>query len=789
MEPTFSLSSLPNQISTCQEIMADQSQNVMTALSQHVRRFAEEQSAFGRNFTKNLTDLYLRSETARIEHTLFNQATSYSMDFMRRLILTTDIIRQRADSDAVHEQADCPPVLTYDSKVVVDGRKLQHPVNYLLLKIIAPKGVEIKEWKRPYMIIDPRAGHGAGIGGFKSDSQVGVALNDGHPVYFVVFRPHPEKGQTLADVMRAEAAFAKEISRLHPNAPKPIIVGNCQGGWATMVMAAANPDIAGPLVINGAPLSYWSGHIGENPMRYNGGLLGGLASVLMLSDLGYGQFDGANLVSNFELLNPSRNFFGKYYDLFDDPENGKDRFLEFERWWGGYHFMNEAEIRWIVEQLFVGNKLARGEAYIERGRRLDLKAIRSPIIVFASWGDNITPPQQALNWIPDTYADEREIKICGQRIIYMVHDKVGHLGIFVSSTIAKKEHAQVTSTMKTIEALAPGLYEMQIENEYGEGIDKKFSVSFTERRMSDILYLHNNNRKDEHQFAAVARMSELNADLYDLFMRPLIQSIVTQETAKLYRSMHPVRMQRGVFSSKNPAMGWVPMIAETLRKDATKIIDDNIFKITERLWAENISHTLNIWRDIRDACYETSFLCLYGSPYMRWVGRFNDFGRTHKDADELRNLPQVRAALLNIDRGGLAEAVIRMLLLLSEARGSVRRDRLERSAKMLTVDEPFRSLGAQRRGEIINEQSIIIEFEPEKAVQTLTALVRSETEKQKAVLAVEYVAGSIDEMEPHTFKMLQKIRNTLGLEPIVTNLAFSDPLRIENDARQSVELS
>ena len=789
MEPTFSLSSLPNQISTCQDIMADQLQNVMTALSQHVRRFAEEQSAFGRKFTKNLTDLYLRSETARIEHTLFNQATSYSMDFMRRLILTTDIIRQRADSDAVHEHADCPPVLTYDSKVVVDGRKLQHPVNYLLLKITPPKGVEIKEWKRPYMIIDPRAGHGAGIGGFKSDSQVGVALNDGHPVYFVVFRPHPEKGQTLADVMRAEAAFAREISRLHPNAPKPIIVGNCQGGWATMVMAAANPDIAGPLVINGAPLSYWSGRIGENPMRYNGGLLGGLASVLMLSDLGNGQFDGANLVSNFELLNPSRNFFGKYYDLFDDPENGKDRFLEFERWWGGYHFMNEAEIRWIVEQLFVGNKLARGEAYIERGRRLDIKAIRSPIIVFASWGDNITPPQQALNWIPDTYADEREIKICGQRIIYMVHDKVGHLGIFVSSTIAKKEHAEVTSTMKTIEALAPGLYEMKIENEYGEGIDKKFSVSFTERRMSDILYLHNNNRKDEHQFAAVARMSEFNADLYDLFVRPLMQSVVTPETANLYRSMHPVRMQRGVFSSNNPAMSWVPMIAETLRTDATKITDDNIFKMSERIWAENVSHSLDIWRDIRDACYETSFLCLYGSPYMRWVGRFNDFGRTHKDAEELRNLPQVRAALLNIDRGGLAEAVIRMLLLLSEARGSVRRDRLERSARMLTVDEPFRSLGAQRRGEIINEQSIIIEFEPEKAVQTLTALVRSAAEKKKAVLAIEYVAGSIDEMESHTFSMLQKIRNALGLEPIVTNLALSDPLRLENDARNSVELS
>ena len=87
----------------------------------------------------------------------------------------------------------------------------------------------------------------------------------------------------------------------------------------------------------------------------------------IFSDLGDGEFDGANLVANFEMLNPGRNFFGKYYDLFASPERVKHSFLDFERWWGGYHFMNEAEIHWIVEQLFVGNRLSRGEA-ISRAR-------------------------------------------------------------------------------------------------------------------------------------------------------------------------------------------------------------------------------------------------------------------------------------------------------------------------------------------------------------------------------------------------------------------------------------
>ena len=105
----------------------------------------------------------------------------------------------------------------------------------------------------------------------------------------------------------------------------------------------------------------------------------------------------------------------------------------------------------------------KNEARIEPGRPIDLKAIRAPIIVFASHGDNITPPQQALNWIVETYSSEDEIRVRGQRIVYMVHEEVGHLGIFVSSKIARKEHAEVASTLETIEALAPGLYEMIIE--------------------------------------------------------------------------------------------------------------------------------------------------------------------------------------------------------------------------------------------------------------------------------------------------------------------------------------
>jgi pimeloyl-ACP methyl ester carboxylesterase len=785
MEPSFSPTDLLDRFAKGQVIAGLQARQILSSSGRHSQSIGREHGERLQKFWTDVSDLVSRFEGANRAGKLAADALAYAGDATRRTILTLDTLRERADNDAAHEAAGAPPVLSYQSEVVLDGRDLHRPVNYQLLRIIAPEGLEVLEWKRPYLIIDPRAGHGAGIGGFKPDSQVGVALHDGHPVYFLVFRPHPEPGQTLADVMRAEAAFVTEIARRHPKSPKPIIVGNCQGGWATMILAAANPDISGPLVINGAPLAYWSGRIGENPMRYNGGLLGGLAPALLLSDFGHGEFDGAHLVSNFEMLNPGRNYFGKYYDLFADVDRGREKFLEFERWWGGFHYMAEAEIRWIIEQLFVGNRLSRGEARIEHGRYLDLKAIRSPIIVFASWGDNITPPQQALNWIIDTYADEHEIKIRGQRIIYMIHEKVGHLGIFVSSSVARKEHTEVTSTMKTIEALAPGLYEMTIDEQIGEGVHARFLVSFSERKFSNILALDDNDRSDERDFAAVARLSELCADAYDLLLRPVVQSLVTTQSARTLRELHPARAQRRAFASNNPAMFWVPMLASRAKETGSKIAADNPFLHAERLWATGVIQAFDLWRDLRDTMYEMTFLGLYGSPFMRWIGRFHDFQRVHKEPKELRFLPEAQAALFNLERGGFAEAVIRILLLLSEARGSVRRDRLERSAHMLTHDEPSVSLGSELRAALIREQSIIVEFERDAAIEALPHLLKDPKERTDAIGAVEYVAGAIEEMEPRTFHMLQQIRNVLGLPPIEANIASQDPLIAAKSAEEA----
>src|SRR5262249_24186938 len=117
------------------------------------------------------------------------------------------------------------------------------------------------------------------------------------------------------------------------------------------------------------------------------------------------------------------------------------------------------EMQFIVDQLFVGNKLATAEIVTSAGSRLDLRDIRSPILVFCSKGDNITPPQQALGWILDLYNSVDDIRAHGQTIVYSIHECIGNLGFSVAGWVAKKEHDEFASNIDLIDVLPPGLYE------------------------------------------------------------------------------------------------------------------------------------------------------------------------------------------------------------------------------------------------------------------------------------------------------------------------------------------
>jgi hypothetical protein len=667
---------------------------------------------------------------------------SYVTDAAQRAVLFWDILRERGNIYLEQIREGNPPLLVFKWEIVSDGRTFERPVNYALVRIIPPEGTTVDDTKRPFIIVDPRAGQGPGIGGFKHQSEVGVALEFGHPVYSVIFFTAPEPGQTILDISAAEVKFLETVVKRHPKSPKPTIYGNCQGGWASMMIAASDPAMAGPIVINGAPMSYWSGSWsggeGENPMRYSGGLLGGSWMALLASDLGNGKFDGAYLVQNFENLNPANTNWTKYYNLWKNIDTERERFLEFEKWWGAFILMNEEEIRWIVDNLFIGNKLARGEVKAAPGTYLNLKAIRSPIVMFSSKGDNITPPQQAINWVADVYSSTAEIKANGQVIVGLVHEDVGHLGIFVSGKVAQKEHTEIIEALDYIEMLRPGLYIMELQETSGTGKDKYIST-FTEVTLEERRKLNRWQRKDEKPFEVVAEVSAINEKTYALFGRPVVRSLVNEETAKLGRTFHPLRVQHWSLSDMNPMMWPVAAMASAVRTGRKKVQGDNPFRRLEEMGSEVITASWNLFRDIRDATSESLFFEIYGT--MIALGASGDVkpGPTIQKGPDPRELPFVKEALARIDKGGYPEALARIVALSGQFAGAIPLDRLEAGQEFIRSDKTLSKISADDARRLRSEAGVMAMLEPERTLKSLPVILSRKEDRERVLAFLKWI--------------------------------------------------
>jgi pimeloyl-ACP methyl ester carboxylesterase len=660
-------------------------------------------------------------------------AWTYWIDACQRGLLFLDVLQQRGERYREHAAKVAPHVLKFGCEVVMDGRKLPRPVNYALVRMVPPAGVEIDAIKRPFVIVDPRAGHGPGIGGFKPQSEIGVAFKAGHPCYFIGFLPDPVPGQTIEDIAHAEAAFLERVIALHPQAEgKPAVVGNCQAGWAVMLLAAMRPDLFGPIILAGSPLSYWAGVHGQNPMRYTGGLVGGSWPVAMMGDLGNGEFDGAWIVSNFENLNPSNTLWTKHYNLYSKIDTEAPRYLEFEQWWGGHVLLNAEEMQFIVDELFVGNKLATAEIATSNGSRVDLRNIRSPIVVFCSKADNITPPQQALGWILDLYESVDDMRAHGQTIVYAVHESIGHLGIFVSTSVAKKEHDEFASNIDLIDVLPPGLYEaVMIPKDRGDAsadlIGGDYLVRFETRTLDDIRAMGGNDEEDERKFAAVARVSEINLGLYRTLVQPWVQTWANAGVAKWMRQMHPLRLQYEMFSHANPFMRPLLSAVEQVHKNRQPIAKDNAFWQAQERTSDWIETSLDAYRDLRDHMSEAMFHAIYGSPLVQAaVGlKASDAYPRRKPGTDAAHLALVAQRIdeLRDDmaKGGSREAVLRALLYIRMPEGLVD----ERGFNFLRRirEETGHDLTLAAFKKLVREQFSMLLLDERRAVEAIPAML------------------------------------------------------------------
>jgi len=665
-----------------------------------------------------------------------NPLFEYLNDSTQRSILLLDTLRRRGNQYLETESRTRPDVLVFEHELLLDGSQLAEPVNYSLYHIQPPKGTKIDPRKRPFVVIDPRAGHGPGIGGFKADSEIGVALAEGHPCYFIGFAVQPEPGQTIDKIIRAQARFLREVISRHPKTEKPVLIGNCQAGWSTMMLAALNPDLCGPIIAAGSPLSYWAGVRGENPMRYTGGMLGGSWLTALFSDLGNGRFDGAWLVQNFENLNPANTLWNKQYNLYAKIDSEAERYLEFERWWDAHVFLNAEEIQYIVDKLFIGNQLSTADIVTDDKKRIDLRNIKSPIICFCSRGDNITPPQQALGWILDLYDSVDDIRDSGQTIIYAIHDHIGHLGIFVSAGVATREHSEFASNIDLIDCMPPGLYEAVIEKTpnnaaHPELVHGDYITRLEKRTLDDIRALGGNNPNEERCFAAVAQLSQTTLGLYRTLLQPAVRMLGQETLAKNLHRCHPLHLSYEIFSDRNPLLAPLPALAEKVQENRAPAAASNPFAVAQEIFSDWMTFTLNNYRECRDLATEQFFFSFYGNPLVQallGMKASDEPPRPHPGLDpaHLTLLEQKKAELkARMNQGGRRAALLRLLLYVNLDEKIATDERQYAMLQQIRKEHDDKLSLAEFKKQL-REQFYMLKIDEKRALATITELLADE---------------------------------------------------------------
>jgi hypothetical protein len=673
----------------------------------------------------------------------------YTLDAFQRSVLFLDLLRRRGDEEIEITSQPMATVLSFDREVLMEGCSLPRPINYALSRIVPPSGVVVDPHKRPVVVIDPRAGQGPGIGGFKPESEIGDALSAGHPVYFIGFGATPADGQQFLDVVEGQVSFFERVVELHPDAPRPFAIGNCQAGYQTLMVAILRPDLFGPCLVAGSPMSYWQGVHGKNPMRYSGGLLGGSWLTSMASDLGMGKIDGTALIQNFDTLNPASSLWNKQYEVYTHVDTDGERYLKFEKWWGDFVQLNGDELQFLVDNLFIGDKLTRNQLHSRDGTTFDLRSITSPIIVFTSMADNISPPPQTLGWILDLYRDVDDIRATGRTIVYCVNQQVGHLAIFVSAKVGAKEDEEFVQMMDVIDCLPPGLYEMVISprpaNTPAAGfVTGDWLSRFEARSLDDIRALGRNSPEDDRAFAAVARLSEVNLSIYRAFMQPLVRALANQQVADLTKALNPLRLSYTMFS--NPWMKGVQTLAESVSAARRPVAAGNPFLALQTRVSEQIIVGLDKYRDQRDQMEEQIFFGFYGSPIVQALLGLND-------SSEVRTLPSIPVEELaarharadayaaKLQSGGFDEALSRAVLYVTAAERMID----QRCALALNAArKKLMHLSLAEFKSLLRDQSFVLQLDRERAVEALAVMVPQTQTRQDLLKQVQVIVSAGD---------------------------------------------
>jgi poly(3-hydroxybutyrate) depolymerase len=280
----------------------------------------------------------------------------------------------------------------------------------------------------PTLVLPPQAGHDSCIVDFSpTQSQMKVIKAAGLERAFSL----DWIGATPATRNASIEDYLDFIERSIEHIGGPVnLIGDCQGGWLAAIYAALHPEQVNTLTLAGAPIDF---HTGEPVIHDWVQALGSddLGFYRWVVEQGGGVLKGDHMLNGFILIKPE-NEIAKQLQLLTHIHDADhlERHRHFETWFKHVQDIPGAFYLWIVEHLFMENRLVAGTLEI-RGERVDLGRIDCPLFLLGGARDHITPPAQV-------FAAADHVSTPPDAIEKLVNSG-GHLGLFMGSEALREQ--------------------------------------------------------------------------------------------------------------------------------------------------------------------------------------------------------------------------------------------------------------------------------------------------------------------------------------------------------------
>jgi polyhydroxyalkanoate depolymerase len=284
----------------------------------------------------------------------------------------------------------------------------------------------------PTLIDAPHAGHSAMIADFHRDqSLVQTLLENG--LGHVALTDWKSATDDMKD-FEVDNYLADMVVAIDDLGGRVNLVGLCQGGWVSAMVAARFPDKVNCLVLAGAPIDTDAGDGPIKRMAHETPL----SFYEELVALGGGLMKGSLMLRGWKNMHPAQHYMQDQIDLYehiDDPAYIAKEEI-FDSW---YENPIDLPGRWylqVIQQIFKENRFAKGQ-FVGLGRKLDLRDITCPTYLLAGAGDDITTPEQAL-------AAARYIGTPRDRIVSETAPG-GHIGLFMGHRTLKEHWPRIAA--------------------------------------------------------------------------------------------------------------------------------------------------------------------------------------------------------------------------------------------------------------------------------------------------------------------------------------------------------